>query len=300
MIPRPPEQNSVQPEIVTVVPTDILNTLQALKYDARINSRPMYARDFENDYKRIGIDLTAELAKRPKTQKEEQIKNDFLANKEGSFASNLAETLPLYANVEGRVGEYMQVKVTKTAKEDDQGNSFIDLIIEVKNNWIGNGAPKELEEEVPEKMTFLVDVTVNDSQFQNKIDSLESILLSGKRANVMCYRDQNGNVGIDRPKILVKQNGSNLEQFGTKLGECITRTASDRFTINRPDSFNRLYRAYFSDLMSAIGENAAQNSAYLKSQVPDKGRLALAREYDKIVKFVEIYKKTPITKSRTA
>lgn len=299
MLQRAPQPEKLEKDSTIIIPTDVLNTIQAVKYDPKIKATPMYMRDFVEDYKKLGKDIVAEFAKRPKSLNTEGIRNDFLGDREGSLATNLSETLPLYANVEGRLGEYIQVSVTKTAKEDDQGNSFIDLIIEVKNKWLANGAPKELQD-VPEKMTFLVDITTAESGkvFENKMGSFkDKMLLYGERANVMCYRDANGNVGIERPKILVKQNANNLEKFGTKLGECITRTASDRFSINRPNTFDKLYREYFSDLMTAIAENAASNSAYIKSLEPDAKRLALAREYDKIVKFVEVYKKTPVTKA---
>ncbi len=293
MISRSPDRNAFSEN-------DINDTLQAVETNPAINKKANYY-DFRKRYQEKGIDLDAEFAKRRKTIRGEHIKNDFFNDVEGSAEANLAEMLPLYANAPGRLGDYLQVSVTKTAKQDDGGNNFIDLIIEVKNTWIA-GAPKELQD-VPAKMTFLVDVTVSNdaARFRDKVHALEQEhLLPGKKAEVLCYEDDFGKLGTERPKILVKQNGKNLEDLSTKLGECINRLASDKFIINKPEAFDRLYRAYFSDLMSAIAENAAVNSVYLKSLVPDPKRASLAREYDKIVKFVEAYKKTPITKSRTA
>jgi len=280
-----------------VIKAEIMNTLGAITNDPKINRRTNYY-EYREAYKGKGVDLDKEFASRPKTRKVEGVKDKFFHNNEGTLTSSLAEELPLFANLPGRIGAYFDISVSKTAKQDDQGNSFIDLVIEVKNNWISNGAPKELQD-VPEKMTFLVDVTTNTDaeSFIGKINVLKEVfLLRGKKANVLCYKDSYGNLGIDRPKILIKQNEKMLGVVGTQLGECINMVASDKFIINRPDSFEKLYREYFMDLMTSIAENATANSVYLKSLVPDPKRALLAKEYDKIVRFIEAYKKTPVTK----
>lgn len=284
------QPQKLETQKVIIIPSDITNALEGVKLDPKIN-RQANIRDFPGAEK--------EFALKPKTANVENIKNDFLDNKQGGFATQLAETLPLYANLPGRVGDYFEINVTKTYKGDDQGNTFIDLVIEIKNNWLTHGAPKELQEETTEKMTFLIDVTSSyGPSLEHKMNSLkDDFLVRGKRANVICYKDAEGNTGLTRPKIVVSQSADNLEKFGTQLGECITRNASNSFTINKPDSFKRLYREYFNSLIDAIAENAASNSAYLKSLVPDPERLRLAADYDKIVKFIEVYKKTPVTKS---
>ena len=294
---RAPRPVSSENKTEVVIPANVINTLKAVENDGQINRRANYY-DFLDLYKQKGIDLDSKYASRPKTAYLEKIKDQFFNNSHGSFAASLSETLPLYANKQGRVGDYLDVNVTRTAKQDDQGNSFIDLVIEVKNNWIANGAPEEMQD-VPEKMTFLVDVTTSagGEKFEHKFDFLKNqVLALGQKANVLCFKDEQGNLGIDRPKILVKQSADNIESLGNRLGECIVRGASDKFTINNPDFFDKLYREYFRDLMTAIAENAASNSVYIKSLPTEPKRMALAKDYDKIVKFIEAYKKTPITK----
>lgn len=280
-----------------VIRAEIMNTLGAAENNPEINRRANYY-EYRQAYKDKGIDLDGEFASRPKTKKVEGVQDKFFRNDQGTLASSLAEELPFFANLQGRAGVYFDISVTKTARQDDMGNSFVDLVIEVKNNWIANGAPEDLQD-VPEKMTFLIDVTTNaDAEnFMGKVNALkDEFLLRGKRASVLCYRDSYGNLGIDRPKILIKQDEKKLGVIGTQLGECINMVASDKFIINKPESFDKLYREYFRDLMTAIAENATANSVYLKSLVPDPKRALLAKEYDKIVKFIEAYKKTPITK----
>lgn len=294
---RAPRPTSSENKTELAIPANIINTLKAVEHDKQINRHANYY-VFVDLYKQKGINLDLEYAKRPKTSYSESIKDSFLNNKHGSFAVGLSETLPLYANKHGRVGDYLDISVTRTVKQDDQGNSFIDLVIEVKNNWIANGAPEELQD-VPAKMTFLIDVTTSTGGeiFEHKFGAFKDKMLAlGQRANVLCYKDEKGNLGIDRPKILVKQSAVNLESLGNRLGECITREASDKFTITKPDTFDKLYREYFMDLMSAIAENASSNSAYIKSLPTDPKRMALAKDYDKMVNFIEVYKKTPVSK----
>ncbi len=300
MIQRAPRQEGkTEIKISPESSTDILHTLWAVEHDPELNKHAnMYT--FKEEYKARGIDLEGEFAKRAKSSHGEAIQNTFLANKHNSFAASLAETLPLYANKKGRLGEYVQANVVKTAKPDDQGNSFIDLVLEVKNTWLATDAPKSMQD-VPAKMTFLIDVTTADGgqKYENKLNSLkDAFLVRGQKANVLCYKNEFGDLGIDRPKIVVQQSADNLEKLGGKLGTSITKLAADSFSINKPDMFDKTYREYFLDLMTAIGENAASNFAYLKSLEPDTKRDMLAKEYEKIVKFIEAYKKTPVTKER--
>lgn len=284
-----------------LITSNILDTLQAAETNPEIHRKVNYYM-MRDAYRAKGLDLDAMYSARPTSRKREGIQNQFMRNDKGAPSASLAEVLPLYANTEGRLGDYIESRVTKTLKQDDQGNSFIDLVIELKNTWIANGAPAELQD-VPEKMTFLVDVTVDgDSErFDNKIVALkEEHLLPGRKASVLGYADAYGNLGVERPKLLVKQDGKRLAVLGSRLGECITRHAADRFTISKPGSFNAMYREYFLNLMLAVRENALFNIAYMKSLVPDPRRTALIKEYEKIVKFVDVYKKTPATKSRNA
>lgn len=281
--------------------SDVLNTILAIEHDPSINRHANFY-EFREEYKARGIDLESEFTKRAKTLNSESIKRSFLANEHPSLGSSLAESLPLYANQEGRLGEYIQVRVTRTAKQDDQGNSFIDLVVEIKNKWLATDAPKDLQD-VPAKMTFLIDVTTSTGgeRHDHKLGAFkDKMLLYAQKASVLCYKNEFGDLGIERPKIIVEQSGENLEKIGGKLGTCITQLAADKFSINRREAFDAVYREYFSDFLDAIAENARTNEAYLNSLEHDPKRAALAKEYAKMIKFIEAYKKTPITRPKVS
>lgn len=230
----------------------------------------------------------------------DQIKDDFVHGKEHYIGARLMESLPLFANKDGRLGDYITARVTKTAKQDDQGNSFIDLVIELENKWLTTDAPKSMQD-VPAKMTFLVDTTVA-KELAGKINSLKDLfLVRGEKANVKCFKTQTGALGITRPKIIVAKSADFIEEMGAKLGDCITQMAGDKFVINKPSQFDAMYQEYFLDFMGAIGESAQQSIAYMQGLVfPDPKRQLLISEYKKIVAFVEAYKKTPVKRTRTA
>ncbi len=278
---------------------EVQAAINGVKYDPTVNHQAnLY--QFKEKYKGRGIDLDLVFAQGLHTEHGEAIKDAFLQNKEGGPAAILAETLPMYANVPGRLGENIQARITKTAKQDDQGGSFIDLIIEIKNTWLAQGAPKELQD-IPAKMTFLVDVTAAEDgeKYFNKMESFKRKMLSrGARAKVLCYENEFGDLGIEKPKIIIAKSPNYLEKVGGALGTYITQSAGDKFTINSPEAFNTEYRAYFLDLITAIGENATANATYMKSLSPDPKRQALIREYEKIVAFIEAYKKTPVTRTK--
>lgn len=285
---------------LTVSSVEIRSLLDAALHDATINRHASYYhfRD-EYDQRKGKGSLDALIAQGPHTQKTEQIKEGFVQGKEIPLIAQLAETLPLYANTPGRLGEYVQAKVTKTAKPDDQGGSFIDLIVEIENSWIAEAAPKEFQD-IPRKMSFLIDVTVFGSSYDNKISSLRNnLLLYGQKAKVLCYEDSLGALGIERPKIIVAKTQEYMEQVGAKLGPCVTQLASDKFAINSTKGFDKAYRDYFLDFMTAIAENAQANADYIDTLSHDNERRAKLRaEYLKIVHFVEAYKKTPADRPR--
>jgi hypothetical protein len=254
-------------------------------------------------YKQQGVDLEGYYSNHAVTARQDFVKDDFVHNNEHGFAAQLAESLPLLANKEGRLGDYVKAKVTKTAKQDDQGNSFVDLVVEIDNTWIGSSdplAPKNM----PTKMTFLVDVTTSTEGdlIDKKIAALRgNLLLYGERANVKCYKDADGVLGLERPKLLVAKESDYIQKVGSMLGDCVTQLAGDSFSINKPEIFEREYRKFFQDFMDSLGKNAEQNIQYIDSLSHDNVKRArLAVEYKKIVAFVEAYKKTPVTKKRSA
>lgn len=254
-------------------------------------------------YKEKGIDLNGWYKEHAHTRHQEEIVDAFLQNKKHGFAAELAEILPLFANAQGRLGPYLKVKVTKTAKPDDQGNAFIDLVIEVENTWLVTEAPTSLRD-VPSKMTFLIDMTtaVGSEVLEKKIKALRDIfLLYGEKANVKCYKNKFGDLGIERPKIIVAKQADYMEKVGASLGGLVSHLAADKFSISKPEKFNEQYQAYFLDLMLAVGENANENANYMKNLDPNhQKRKFLIKEYEKIAAFVEAYKKTPMTLKQDA
>lgn len=258
---------------------------------------------FNELYKEQGIDLSAEFAKRATTAHQEEITENFVHNKTKGPVAQLAEALPLLANVEGRVGDYIQATITKTAKPDDEGNSFVDLIIEMKNDWLASpDAPKEAKD-LPARMKFLVDVTAGWGEaLEKKSNSLkDNYLVRGKEANVLCYKDPTAvgalSLGLTRPKIIVAQTPHFIENVGAKLGGLISQNASDSFSIINPAKFNAMYQEYFLEFMQAIKKNAQDNIDYMEQLVPDKERKVLIDKYKKIVAYITMYEKTPVTKT---
>lgn len=294
--PRP-EVQKIESGSSALFNQNILTLIRSSEHDPSVNVRANVY-EFASLYKERNIDLNGWYQQHAVTANQEKITDDFVHNKQHSFAATLAETLPLFANVEGRLGPNIKAHVIKTAKPDDQGNSFIDLIVEVENKWLAEKAPKNLQD-VPSKMTFLIDVTASGEGeiFQKKQQALRDIfLLYGEKANVKCYKNKFGDLGIEKPKIIVAKQADYIEKVGASLGDCVTQLASDSFSINKSDRFNTQYQAYFLDFITAIGDNARDNIEYLKRLAPGHlKRAALIKEYEKISAFAEAYKKTPMT-----
>jgi hypothetical protein len=251
---------------------------------------------FKDLYSKRGEDLLAYYEKQKKTRGAEVVRDNFLHNVENGTAAQLAEKLPLLANRKGRLGDYVSAKITKTLKQDDQGNSFIDLVVEITNDYVG-----EVDKDSPRKMTFLVDVSTNTGEKkQAKEYAMQREFLDpARRANVKCYQD--GPVlGIERPKVSVAQEEGFILAVGNKLGTLITQHASDSFSISNDEKFDTAYRDYFTDLLKAVSENATASIDYMNDKgYRDKYHRGLIAEYQKIVRFIAAYEKTPAHRVKT-
>lgn len=281
------------------LPVNMQAVIKAVENDPAVNRRVNFFA-IREEYKRRGMDLENEYAKLPVTTSQDVITENFINNKEHSHASVLMETLPLFANKPGRLGDYIEAEVTKTAKQDDQGNTFIDLIVTINNTWLTEGAPKELQAS-PAKMTFLVDMTAAHGEaFEKKMKAFRSFFLrSAKRANALSYMDKHGVLGITRAKTIVAKDINYVERVGNTLGECITQQSADAFVITAPHKFDEQYRKYFLDFMVALGDNARQNILFLQGLHDiTQEHTALINEYERMVAFVEAYKKTPVSRYR--
>lgn len=297
--PRPSDAMTSSQDIrspALVSNREIKTTLETINNDSSINRRASYYKFKEKyDEKKGKGSLDTLIANRAHTTHENEIKDHFAKGGVNTFAAALGEDLPLYANAPGRLGDFIKANVTKTAKPDDQGGDFVDLVIEVKNEWIANGAPKDMQN-VPSKMIFLIDISTNEGERSDVKMSVmrDKMLLYGEKAKVLCYEDSFGELGIERPKILVTKSLGYLEKVATMLGTCITQSASNSFTISSPAKFDLEYKSYFLDLMNSIGENAKANAEYISRLSNDnEKRSKLKLEYEKIVRFVEVYKKPP-------
>jgi hypothetical protein len=251
-------------------------------------------------YKEKGIDLDKEYEKRAITSGREQILEGFVKNKHPGPAVELSETLLLYGNAPGRLGEYIEATIIKTARPDDQGNSFIDYSVTIRNNHLATKmAPKEARD-LPSSMTFLIDVTTawGESLDKKQHALRDEYLVRGKEASVLCYKNSLGELGIKRPKIIVSKTPEYIEKVGAKIGGLITQKSTDSFIINNPAKFDEEYRAYFLDFMQTIRSNALENISYMEKLVPDPARAVLIDKYRKIVAFVDMYEKTPVTKTK--
>ncbi len=297
--PRPEPKVAESPQIQN---QNIQTLLRAVENDKNVNHHESIY-PYISLYKQEGIDIEKYYREHAVSSSSEVIKDDFVHNKKHGFAAQLAESMPLLANKEGRLGEYIRAKVTKTAKQDDQGNDFIDLVAEIENTWIGTNDP-DAPKDIPAKMTFLVDITTATSGeiFDKKINALrDKHLLYGEKATVKCYKDGHGILGLERPKLLVAKEADYIQKVGTLLGDCVTQSAGDAFSINKPETFDREYRKYFLDFVESLGKSAEQNIQYIESLSHDNPkRVRLQAEYQKIVAFVDAYKKTPITRKRSA
>lgn len=258
------------------------------------NQPNMYT--FQELYRKKGEDLLAYYEKQAKTRGADQVRENFLHNIENGVVAQLAEKLPLLANRKGRLGDYASAKVFKTLKYDDQGNSFIDLVIEMTNEYAG-----EVDKDSPRKMTFLVDISTNVGEKKKAKEHAmhREFLDPARKANVKCYQDGFG-LGIERPKLTVTQEEHFIEAVGEKLGVLVSKRAGDTFLITNDEKFDREYRKYFLDLLKAIGENATANIDYMNDKgYRDKHHRDLIAEYEKIVRFVSAYEKTPAHRVET-
>lgn len=298
---RAPKPNLAQQEkdATSSVAFNINATLQAVTHDKVLN---VHANVYEYAklYQAAGQDLDSEYRKRPVSQARAEIIDNFTHNKTHKLTAELAEMLPLYANQPGRLGDFIEARVTKTARPDDQGNSFVDIVLEIRNKFLATKEAIGTMKDVPEKMTFLIDMTTGggESLAKKQASLQETFLVRGKKANVLCYKDSFGKLGTEQPKIVVTKSGDYMERVGATLGSVITQHAADSFSITNPRKFDEEYRKFFLEFVRAIGENAQQNITYIESLEPDTKRAELAREYKKIVAFTSVYEKTPVTRTK--
>jgi hypothetical protein len=237
----PPIEPVAKKELSPTRFIDMERTVNYLDHEIKSTTDPklnFYA--YSEMYKNAGIDLEAEFKKRVVSKKLDGIKKNFLESKENGISARLAEMLPLLANKEGRLGEHIKARVSKTIRHDDQGNSFIDLVVEMSNDYTA-----QVDKDAPSKMIMFIDVTTNPEGAKIKQEYLDSMLDEAQKASVLCYKDKFGKLGIDpsthRPKLIVLQREFYIDSVGEHFGTLINQTASDAFMIKNEDKFNQAY-----------------------------------------------------------
>jgi hypothetical protein len=254
---------------------------------------------FTDKYKAKGVDLVGQYRILPKTATDMQ--NKFLQSSEHGPMAQFMEIAPLLANKEGRLGRHIQARVTKTAKPDDEGNSFIDLVIELKNDYISELAKENKQyKDVRPTMTLLVDVTTNPSGEKSKVGTLDALYLDkGKKANVLCYENKFGILGLDGAKNVVYMPEKALADIAKKLQTNFISTPGG-LSLQDEKSFSREYRIFFLKFLEAVRGNSERNILYLNSKKQEgvslsKEQSVLLDSYQRVIDFIDAYKNTPGT-----
>lgn len=249
--------------------------------------------DFIKKYKAKGVDLEREYEKLPQSNKSDAMHEDFMKSKEHGDFAQFAEMLPLLANKEGRLGPDIHVKIFKTAKPDDAGNSFVDLVCEITNDKIKKD-PKF--KNVKPTVSFLVDMTTNRFSYVEKERVLQSVnLKSGKKGNVLCYENRFGVLGLDAPKCLVLKQEDYLASIADKFRTAMQAVPDKGFVISNEERFNEKYREFFMAFIESIETSCKNNVDFLLEQKnPTRDQIALRDSYQSIIDFCTAYKNTPI------
>ncbi len=297
-----PELKQWTPDEMEQVRSEVWSSLddnvEFLDADESIKTGKVNPFLISQEYKNKGKDLNVLFAGLPTTRHKGQIEKDFVDNKEHSSLARFSEMLPLLANKEGRLGEYFDVKVTKTAKMDDEGNSFVDLVVEMTNNFVkGN----ENFPNVHPHVALCVDVTTNKDKEGMKEDILRKFNLdTGEMANVLCYQNEYGVLGIDAPKVVVLEDRELLLGVSQDFSKYVVKRG-EQFVVTNDKKFDEVYREYFSKFLESIRQNVLKNISELVVTKGDlktnQKRKALKDSYQAIVDFIDAYKKTPTIKT---
>ncbi len=236
-------------------------------------------------------------------RKKKEIQDKFLKSQEHSAYASFAELLPLLANKPGRLGPYISARVTKTAKPDDAGNSFVDLVFELKNEYLKTEEAQKDKQlrDVRPSISFAVDVTTSrDAHQQKEKDLLTYDLSKGEKANVLAYEQRfPGGVtklGIDVPKCLVLKDETSLADVANKFKQAVQMVPGKGFMITDEKYFDSAFKQFFDLYLESAIDSAVVNIEFLDSQKSlSEAQKNLRNSYQSLVAFYEAYKKTPTT-----
>lgn len=227
---------------------------------------------------------------------------DFMNSREHGEFAQFIELLPLLANKKGRLGPFLNARVTKTAKPDDAGASFVDLVVELKNDYLKTeeaGKDRFLRNVRP-SASFAVDVTYDPNAFEKKVQDFQKheLKAKGDKAHVFAYEQEfPGGIkrlGIDTLKCIVFRDERYLADIAKRFRSALAPSSQGGFIIADEKYFDKVYREFFGGFITSVKENTLQSLAFLESLpslTPKQKDLKIA--YQSLANFLEAYEKTP-------
>jgi hypothetical protein len=254
---------------------------------------------FIDKYKAKGNDLVAQYRSLPKTATDMQGK--FLDSSEHGPMAQFMEIVLLLANKEGRLGPHIQARVTKTAKPDDEGNSFVDVVVELKNTYIEELAKTDKKyKDIRPSTVLLVDVTTNPHAADGKEKMLEKFCLKpAKKANVLCYENKFGVLGINAPKTVVYKSEEYLSQVAKKFRSNFSQLPGGGISLDNEKDFSKEYQSFFLSFLESVSDSSVKSKQFIERNKEEraltKDEISLIESYKAIIDFIDAYKKTPVS-----
>ncbi len=252
---------------------------------------------FIDKYRAINVDLVSKFGVLETTKTD--MKKKFFESQEHGPMAQFMELALLLANKEGSLGPHIQARITRTAKPDDEGNSFVDVVVELKNTYIEELAKTDKKfKDVRPVTTLLVDVTTNPNAVEGKEEKLVKYSLDpAKKASVLCFENKFGVLGIEGAKTVAFQSEEAIATVSKRFRTCLAPLPGGGFSITDQSGFDKAYQDFFSDFLSSVSNNAQNNLKYLSFKARGrpftKDETALADSYKSTIDFIEAYKKTP-------
>lgn len=267
--------------------SEAVNKLPIIIENSNGNPRnPMFGIErYKTYWKKVyadkGLDFETLLDQQPKVppEKAKIIAEDTKRNNNSPFA-NLAETLPLFGNRKGILGDYEELDFKKTAPFDDAGCAYVDGLVTLSNGYNISSLSRETLESVKaetktdplsvrKRISFSVDVTTNPESLEVKIDTLRFLnLLQAKKPKALGYVNKFGVLGFQVPKVVIQLSEQDILSFVKKIAQTVT-IIDDKMTINDESRFDEIYREFFDQYLKAVGTNCYQNMDSLKNKIND-------------------------------
>lgn len=292
--PKTPFVYRASYEQLNLITAELESFKVAPEVASNISSYPYYIEKYRE---RKNIDLERVYQGLVETSGKEEIKDNFLHSKEHGPIAQFAEYLPLLANKDGRLGKVCRAKITKTAKPDDEGNNFVDLVVELKIDRKYLEEHPELSKLRP-SVSFGLDMTTNPEALDHKTKKLsEHHLQTGKKASVLCYENDYKMLGTEVAKGVLAESEEYLANVAEKLQSALYLGQNGILTITNEERFDRAYREFFGDFI----ETSANSMRFCADELQNQERALtpqqkdLQETYTMIQNFLQVYKKILIT-----